>query len=62
MCNEVRKTNNTAPDFPSTCQLATFWVDGVGEVRLPLDSGPDLSVSCGAADDKVKPYNDVTYL
>lgn len=30
MCHEVRKTNNTAADFPSTRQLATFWVDGVG--------------------------------
>lgn len=33
-----------------------------GKGQLPLDSGPDLSMSCRAADDKVKPHNDVTYL
>lgn len=27
-----------------------------------LDSGPALPIGCRAADDKVKPHNDVTYL
>lgn len=58
VCHEVRKTNNTTADFPTTRQVPAF-EGGWGEA---LDSGSDLPISCRAAEDKVRPHNDVTYL
>ena len=52
---KARKTNNTTTNFLITYQVPTFGGD-------TLDSGPAKPIGCRAADDKVKPHNDVTYL
>lgn len=57
VCHEVRKQITLEPIPLVLTRYQPFFFG-----RGALDSGPVLPIGCRAADDKVKPHNDVTYL